>query len=468
MDRMPSNPRPGQPGPSAPASRVQLSEPDQRKVVRKVGLRILPLLMLAYFINSLDKTNISLASLDMDKALGLTDAAFGLASGLFFVGYFIFEVPSNLIMSKVGPRKWIARIMISWGIIAGLTALASGPASLYTLRILLGVAEAGFYPGVLMYLTIWVPAKYRARYLTYFVIGGSLSGVFGSPLTGWVMDNGQAWLGISGWRAMFLLEGLPAIVLGIITLWVIRDKPADAKWLRPDEKDWLVGKIEAEQDSVQTRHRGARSYRMLKDARVLLLSAAYFCKCYGQYALTFFLPQMIVAFEAANHKTYSVMMVSVLTAIPTVAGIIVSIPWAIHSDRTGERRWHAAIPLFVGTIGMTAAALVHSPLGIMIALCVAAIGIGSQSQSFFQLPSLFMTGVAAAGGLAMINATGNLGGFVAPYLTGWLKDLTGTFASAEIVMGAFMLVGAILTLLLPRLMKTAPAVQPLKEGELHA
>jgi MFS family permease len=446
---------------------AELSPGEQRQVVRKVGLRILPLLMLAYFINSLDKTNISLAALDMNKALGLTDAAFGLASGLFFVGYFVFEVPSNLALTKAGPRKWIARIMVSWGVVAAATALANGAASLYVLRILLGVAEAGFYPGVLLYLTVWVPARYRARYLAYFVIGGSLAGVFGSPLSGWIIANGQSLIGIAGWRAMFVLEGIPAIVLGIITLAVIKDRPADATWLSESEKAWLTGEIERERHGVTTRHRGAGAYRMLLDARLALLSVAYFCKCFGQYALAFFLPQMIAAFETANHQTYSVMTISLLTAIPSGVGIMASIPWAIHSDRTGERVWHAAIPLFVGTVGVCVSAVVHQPFGIMIALCVAYIGIGCQSQAFFQLPSAFMTGVAAAGGLAMINSVGNLGGFAAPYVTGWLKELTGTFTTASFVMGAVMALGGILTILLPKV-KAAPAVPTLIEGEVHA
>jgi MFS transporter, ACS family, tartrate transporter len=446
---------------------AELSPDEQRKVVRKVGSRILPLLMLAYFVNSLDKTNISLAALDMNKALGLTDAAFGLASGLFFVGYFFFEMPSNLALTKVGPRKWIARIMVSWGIVAAATALANGAASLYALRILLGVAEAGFYPGVLLYLTIWVPARYRARYLAYFVIGGSLASVFGSPLSGWIIANGQSLIGIEGWRAMFLLEGVPAVVLGIITLAVIKDRPADATWLSESQKAWLTGEIERERHGVTARHRGAGSYRMLLDARLALLSVAYFCKCFGQYALAFFLPQMIAAFETAGHQTYSVMTVSLLTAIPSGIGIIASIPWAIHSDRSGERVWHAAIPLFVGTVGVCVSAVVHQPFGIMAALCVAYIGIGCQSQSFFQLPSAFLTGAAAAGGLAMVNAVGNLGGFAAPYVTGWLKEFTGTFTTASFVMGAFMALGGVLTVLLPRV-KTRPLVPSLKEGEVHA
>jgi MFS family permease len=404
----------------------------------------------------------------MNKALGLTDAAFGLASGLFFVGYFIFEVPSNLALTKAGPRKWIARIMVSWGIVAAATALANGAVSLFVLRILLGVAEAGFYPGVLLYLTVWVPAKYRARYLAYFVIGGSLASVFGSPLSGWIITNGQALIGIAGWRAMFVLEGVPAIVLGVITLFVIKDKPADAKWLAPKEKDWLIAEIAREQRGITTRHRGSGSVRMLMDARLVLLSAAYFCKCYGQYALAFFLPQMIAAFETSNHQTYSVMTVSLLTAIPNGAGIIASIPWAIHSDRTGERMWHSAIPLFVGTVGVCVSAVVHQPLGIMAALCVGYIGIGCQSQAFFQLPSTFLTGAAAAGGLAMVNSVGNLGGFAAPYVTGWLKEFTGTFTAASFLMGAIMALGGVLTILLPRIRAAAPVAPALKEGELHA
>jgi MFS transporter, ACS family, tartrate transporter len=428
-----------------------LSEDEQRATVRKVAWRLIPVLGVAYFINSIDKTNISVASLTMNKEIGLTAATFGLASGLFFVGYFAFEVPSNIILYKVGPRRWIARIMVSWGVVSACTSLVGGAGSLYFLRVLLGVAEAGFYPGVLLYLMFWFPHRYRARMMAYFVVGGALSGVIGTPLTGLIMDHADGLFGLTGWRSMFVLEGLPAIVIGIAALFVLRDQPSDANWLTSRQKNWLNGVLESERSQVRATNSHAGRFRMLADIRVALLSFIYFCKCFGQYALTFFMPQMIVVFEHRAGHDYSVLTVSLLTAIPAAAGVVASIPWAIHSDRTGERIWHSALPLFVGTVGICLAAVLGQPVLILIALCVANIGIGTQSSSFFQLPPQFLTGVAAAGGLAMVNAIGNLGGFAAPYATGWLKDLSGNFSSACYVMGAIMALGGVLTLAFPRI-----------------
>jgi len=441
-----------------PADTVELDMSEQRQLMKKIAFRILPVLMVAYFINSLDKTNISLASLTMDKDLGLTASTFGLASGLFFIGYFVFEIPSNVMLYRVGPRVWITRIMITWGIVSACTAFVSGPTSLYALRVLLGLAEAGFYPGVLLYLTYWFPARFRSRMLAYFVAGGSLSGVFGSPLTGVVLQHGNGFLGLAGWRAMFVIEGTPAVLVGILVLIVMKDRPNDAGWLKPHEKQWLNTALAAE-GTTMALERASGVLRMFRDARLVVLAFAYFCKCFGQYALTFFLPQMIVAFEATAHTNYSVLKVSVLTAIPTVLAVAASIPWAMHSDRTGERVWHSAVPMFVATAGICVSGALHQPLGIMAALCVASIGIGTQSQAFFQLPSKFLTGVAAAGGLAMVNAVGNLGGFAAPYVTGWLKDSSGTFSTASYAMGVIMAIGGIVTVLFPRISATTTEVK---------
>jgi ACS family tartrate transporter-like MFS transporter len=429
-----------------------LTDAEQRATIRKVAWRLVPILALAYFVNSIDKTNISIASLTMNKEIGLTAATFGLASGLFFIGYFAFEIPSNVILYKVGPRKWIARIMVSWGVVSAATSLVGGAGGLYFLRILLGVAEAGFYPGVLLYLMFWFPRRYRARMLAFFVVGGALSGVIGTPLTGLIMAHANGLFGLSGWRSMFILEGLPAIVVGIAALFILRDHPSDARWLTGREKTWLNGVLAAEREGVQANNSRAGRFRMLADLRMAVLSFIYFCKCFGQYALTFFMPQMIVLFEHSSGHDYSVLTVSLLSAIPAAAGVIASIPWAIHSDRTGERFWHSALPLFVGTVGICLAAMLSQPVLIMIALCVASIGIGTQSTAFFQIPGQFLTGVAAAGGLAMVNAIGNLGGFAAPYATGWLRDMSGNFSSACYVMGAIMAIGGVITLAFPRIM----------------
>lgn len=430
----------------------ELSVPEQNRVIRKTALRLLPILAFAYFINSLDKTNIGLASLEMNKALGLTTAAFGLASGLLFVGYAIFEVPSNIALYKFGARTWITRIMISWGIIASATALVNGEVSLYVLRILLGVAEAGFYPGVLLYLTMWIPRQKRGQMLAWFVFGGALSGVLGSPLTGLLLTPSH-YFGIEGWRAMFVFEGIPAVLVGVLCLFILRDKPADAKWLTDREKLWLTATLDAERASVLESHIHSASLRMITDLRVLMLSLIYFCAKFGQYALVFFLPLMIVAFETAAGNTNTTFEVSLLTAIPAACSVIPAILWAMHSDKTGERIWHAALPAFVACVGIFLSTMFHDPLLIMAAICIANIGTGAQSAPFYQLPNTFLTGMAAAASFGLINALGNLGGFVAPTAFGILKDWTGNYTVPSYMMGAVLAIGGVLTLLFPRLLR---------------
>jgi MFS transporter, ACS family, tartrate transporter len=429
---------------------AETPEVDRKALIRKIGFRLLPIMMLGYFIDSLDKTNISVASLTMDKDLGLTATSFGLASGLFFVGYFFFEVPSNLIQHKVGARIWIARIMITWGIVSAATAFVSGPASLYTLRILLGIAEAGFYPGILFYLTYWVPTRDRAQIMAFFVLGGSASGLVGPPLSAWVLSLGNGPFGLAGWRMMFLVEGLPAILVGIAVLAILKDRPSQATWLDAREKAWLNRTMKEEAQEIDGGHTMS-AFRSLRDPRILMLSFAYLCKCCGQYALNFFTPQMIVALELSAHTHYSTVQVGLLTAVPTVFAMAASIWWARHSDRTQERLWHSSLPLVLAALGVWVLAAVHQPVVYMIGLCLAAIGIGTQSTSFFQLPSTFLTGAAVAGGLAMVNAVGNLGGFFAPYMTGWLKDVTGNFTLASIILGILLALGAVCTMLFGRM-----------------
>jgi ACS family tartrate transporter-like MFS transporter len=439
----------------SPANAVpaDFSASDERRLTRKMALRLIPILAFAYFFNSLDKTNIGLAALSMNKALGLTDAAFGLASGLLFVGYAVFEVPSNIILYRVGARRWITRIMISWGIIAAATAFVQNEASLYVLRILLGIAEAGFYPGVLLFLSSWFPLRNRARMFSLFVFGGALSGVFGSPLTGLLLSR-DTYFGFAGWRAMFILEGLPAVIIGLVCMKILVDRPSDATFLTDRERTWLTATLEAERDGVQASH-GSHigSLRMLKDIRVLVLAFVYFCAKFGQYALGFFLPLIIVAFETAAGHQYSTFQVSLLNAIPAALSVIPAVLWAMHSDRTRERIWHAALPMFTGCVGIALSLQFHSPLWIMVFICLANLGIGSQSAPFYQLPNSFLTGVAAAATFALINSVGNLGGFVAPYVFGLLKDWTGSFDGPMYLMSGVLGVGGILTLCIPAMLR---------------
>ncbi|HKU31379.1 MFS transporter [Arthrobacter sp. NyZ413] len=448
---------------TAPAASIpqtpDLSAQEKRATIRKVIWHLIPILAFAYFFNSLEKTNIGLAALQMNKALGLTTAAFGLASGLLFVGYAIFEVPSNLMQYKLGARKWLARIMISWGLVAAATGFVNGEAALYILRILLGIAEAGFYPGVILYFTLWIPRQYRGTMLSLFVLGGTLAGVIGSPLTGLLLTP-KSYFGIESWRAMFVLEGLPAVIIGILCLFVLRDRPADAKWLTLREKNWLETSIDAENAMVVSKHSGLGIFRAMADIRVLVLSVIYFCLKFGQYALSFFLPLMVVAFQAQAGTKMDTFQVSLMVAIPTAVAVLPAIFWARHSDKTGERYWHATIPAIVGAVGICVSAAFNQPVLIMIALCVSTIGLTAQSAPFYQIPGYFLTGAAAATAFGLINSLGNLGGFVAPTVFGALKDATGSYTIPSYLMGGILILAALLTAFLPRMFKSLKPAQP--------
>jgi MFS family permease len=418
-----------------------------------VTLRLVPILAVAYFFNSLEKTNIGLAALQMNESLGLTTAAFGLASGLLFVGYAVFEVPSNLIQYKVGARKWLARIMITWGAVAAATGFVNNEAGLYILRILLGVAEAGFYPGVILYFTLWVPKEYRGTMLSLFVLGGTLSSIFGSPLTGLLLTPDH-YFGIESWRAMFVIEGLPAVIVGIVCLFKLVDRPAEAKWLTEKERNWLESSIAAEHAAVESSHSAKGVFRAMADIRVLMMSFIYFCLKFGQYALAFFLPLMVVAFQSQAGTKMSTLQVSLMVAIPAVTAVVPAILWARHSDKTGERYWHATIPAIVGAVGIIASAVLHQPILIMIAICIATIGLSAQSAPFYQIPGYFLTGAAAATAFGLIHSLGNLGGFVAPTVCGALKDATGDYTLPSYLMGGILILAALLTATLPRMFKS--------------
>lgn len=450
---------PGNAAPAAPNILQELTSAEKRATIRKVSLRLVPILAIAYFFNSLEKTNIGLAALEMNKSLGLTTAAFGLASGLLFVGYAVFEVPSNLMQYKVGARKWLARIMITWGAVAAATGFVNNEASLYILRILLGVAEAGFYPGVILYFTLWVPKEYRGTMLSLFVLGGTLSSIFGSPLTGLLLTP-EHYFGIESWRAMFVIEGIPAVIVGVVCLFKLVDRPADATWLTDRERNWLEGSIAAENALVESNHSGKGVLRAMGDIRVLLLSFIYFCLKFGQYALAFFLPLMIVAFQTQAGVKMSTFQVSLMVAIPAVTAVVPAILWARHSDKTGERYWHATVPAIVGAVGICASAMFHQPILIMVSICIATIGLSAQSAPFYQIPGYFLTGAAAATAFGLINSLGNLGGFVAPTVFGALKDATGDYTLPSYLMGGILILAAVLTALLPRMFKSLSPVQP--------
>ena len=429
------------------------SVPDEaalrRRVLRKVATRLSPFLILLYFINYLDRTNISFAAPHgMNDALGFTKAGFGLASGLFFIGYLVLEVPSNLALHRFGARRWLARIMVSWGVVASVMAFAPNAGTMYALRFVLGIAEAGFFPGIILYLTFWFPKRERAKAVAFFMLAVPLSSMIGSPLSGWLISIGHDVLfGLSGWRFMFLVEGLPAIVIGVVCWFYLTDRPRQARWLAADERDWLQGEMDAEHAETGRRYHFPLR-KALTNPRVLALAFVYFGIVYGLYAVGFFLPTIIAGFQKTFHTHYSVFQQGLIVAVPYAFGCVAMLAWARHGDRTGERVWHVAIPSIVGGVAIPIALYLQSPFTTMIAVTVCTMGICAALPTFWPLPTMFLTGAAAAGGIALVNSLGNLAGFAGPYVTGWLTDATGTEQAGLWVVGAFMVAAGVVAVAL--------------------
>ena len=408
---------------------------------RKVAKRLIPFLMLCYFVAYLDRVNLGFAALDMNKALGFSATVFGWGAGIFFIGYFIFEVPSNIILEKTGARIWIARIMITWGLVSAAMAFVSGPVSFLLVRFLLGAAEAGFFPGIILYLTYWFPAQERAKILGSFMAAIPLSSVIGAPISGWILGATNGVAGLAGWQWLFIIEALPAIVLGFVVLAYLTDKPADATWLEPEERTALQNLLDAER-----RAKEAHQHFSLKEAllhpRVFGFGLIYLGIVTSLYGIGFWMPQIIKAFGLTNLQT------GFVTAIPFLVGMIAMVLLSRHSDRTMERVWHVAGPAFLGGAGFVWAAYTSDPFMGMVALTIASVGIFSALPIFWTLPTAILTGTAAAGGIAFINSVGNLGGFVGPYAIGWVKDATGSYASGMVVLACTLIGAGILTVAL--------------------
>ena len=412
----------------------------ERTTMARVTRRLLPMLMLCYFVAYLDRVNIGFAGLTMNKDLGFSAAVFGFGGGIFFLGYFIFEVPSNVILEKVGARTWIARILVTWGIISGLTALVVGQYSFFTIRFLLGLAEAGFFPGMILYLTWWFPSFYRSRITAMFMAAIPISNIIGSVVSGAIL-NLHGWLNLAGWQWLFILEAAPAIVLGVIFYLYMTDRPEHAQWLEPGQRRWLIERLAAE----RTQREAIRHYSLgeaLRDRRVLLLSLVYFGGAYAGYGIVLFQPQ-IVRKLAEGYGT-----IGLINAIPYVFGVFAMILWGRHSDRTGERAGHTAIGYAVGAIGLIACGLMTDPVMTMAMLVLAAMGQSSTGPCFWSLPTAMLSGTAAAGGIALINALGNLGGFFGPYIFGLVRDATGNFTLGLVAIALGPIVSAIVVLLL--------------------
>ena len=396
-----------------------MSPESQRRTILKISWRLLPLIVLSYLIAYIDRTNVAFAALTMNKDLGISAYMYGWGAGIFFLGYALFEVPSNMILAKVGARRWIARIMLTWGLISGAMAFATGPVSFLTLRFLLGVAEAGFFPGIIFYLSTWFPAAYRARVIFTLFLAVPISNAAASVVSGAILGM-DGILGLKGWQWVFILEALPAVFLTFVVLRQMIDRPADAKWLSADERAWLDGELLAERRAVES-YGHMSLWRALTDRRVLVLSMIYMTSVTASYGIVFFLPQIVKGLGHSN------LMTGMLTAIPYTVGIIGLLAWGYSSDRRNERRWHLIVAMTVAGIGLMGAAWFRDSYGAIAAMCVATVGLYGSRPSFWPMPSRFLTGAAAAAGIALINSIGNLGGYIGPFIVGWIKDSTKSF-----------------------------------------
>jgi MFS family permease len=416
--------------------------PVGQQTMTKVTRRLIPFLILLYFINYLDRVNISFAGPNgMNEDLAMSAKMFGFASGIFFVGYFLLEVPSNIALHKFGGRRWLARIMLTWGIISTAIAFVPNAETLVVLRFLLGVAEAGFFPGVILYLTFWFPEKQRSKAISLFMVAVPVSTAVGSTLSSMVIDWGHGVFGLEGWRVMFLVEGLPAVVLAFFCWFYLTDRPAQATWPEDDEKDWLETILDYERSMAETGQHWPLK-KALSHPRILLLAFIYFGITYGLYAVGFFLPTIVAGFQEQYGTHLSIIERGLVTSVPYVVAAIVMIPWARHSDRTGERVWHVAIPAIVGGVSIPLALYMTDPYLAMIAVTLSTCSVMCALPVFWSLPSTFLTGLAAAGGIALINSIGNLSGFSGPYITGWLTGLTGDAKLALWVVGVLSLAAA--------------------------
>lgn len=414
----------------------------ERSACRKAAWRLVPLLALAYFVNYLDRTNVGFAALTMNRDLGLSASQFGFAAGVFYVGYCLFEVPSNLALYRYGARKWLARIMISWGVFAAATSLAAGPTSYSLLRLLAGIGEAGFFPGVIFYLTLWFPSQYRTRMMGWFLAAIPLSSVFSGPLSVSMLKI-DGWLGLHGWQWLFILQGLPACILGLLSLKVLTDSPDKAHWLSEEERAALLSALDRERQQ-RVQHKFGQS---LKDFRVWLLAAILFSYIIGILGIGVWMPSILKTHRLSNTE------VGFATAVPYIVGSIAMLVWARVLSRSQRYVKHLVLTCGLAAIGFFASVASNALVPAMLGLTVAVVGLSSVRTCFYSIPATFLGREAAAGGLAFINAVGSLGGLFGPYMVGWLKDATGSFQAGLIGMGGMLVLATVLTLLLQTIIK---------------
>jgi D-galactonate transporter len=414
----------------------------------KVAMRLIPILFFCYILAYLDRVNVGFAKLQMCRDLGLSETAYGTGAGIFFIGYLIFEVPGNIILSKIGAKIWIGRIMITWGLIALLQVLVTDERTFYLLRFLLGVSEAGFFPGIILYLTYWFPAHYRARMVAWFMTAIAVAGVVGGPVSGWILHATDGHYGMPGWRWLFLLEGFPSILMGIAVLFYLDNSPKDARWLSSDEKAQLSWRYECEEAGRKapgsTRHSAMEAFR---NPAVWLLSLIYFAIVMGLYGISFWLPQIIKETITADEKA-----IGWISAVPWFMSAVAMVVNGVHSDKTGERRWHIAGPCLAATAAFSVSAIpsVTGWYGIL-ALCIATAGIMSALSCFWSLPTGILAGTAAAAGIALVNSFGNIAGYVSPELAGIIRDATGhSMTPVLYLFSASLLIAAMLVVLVTK------------------
>ncbi len=416
----------------------------EARTIQKLRMRIIPFVFVLYIISFLDRINIGFAALTMNKELAITSKQFGLVAGIFFFGYFLFEIPSNLLLHKIGARIWIARILITWGILAMLTGLVHSVQQLYAVRFLLGLAEAGYFPGIVLYLTYWFRQRDQAQVIALFLTGIPVTSILGSPVSGFILDHAH-WLSMGSWRWLLILEGLPAVVFGVLTYFLLPNRPAEAKFLKQDEKDWIAAELAREEQDKLANHK-ISALQALMNRRVWHLGLIGFTLNIGMYGMIYWMPQLVKSLSSGTSNS----LIGILVMIPHLVGLPVMVMVSRSSDRKQERRYHAAIPAIAAGIALASLGATHSIFPTILLLSFAALGIYSVYGPFYSLPGDFLAGFAAASGIALVSSVANLGGFAGPYAIGWISQKTGSLYGGLAVAGVSVFASATLMLLLRR------------------
>lgn len=435
----------------------------EKKTIRKVTRRIIPLLFLLYIISYLDRANVGYAALEMNEALGLTSKMFGLVTGIFFIGYFLFEVPSNILMQKFGARVWITRILFTWGIISMATGFAQNATQLYVIRFLLGIAEAGLFPGIILYLTYWFRAKERASTIAMFMTAIAVSYIIGAPVSTLIIDHIH-WMNVPGWRWMFIIEGAPAVILGFVTYFYLTDRPEQAKWLTAEEKNWLMSELRKDEELREKQGRQASSHKTaLIDPKLWYLALIYFVYTAGTLGVGYWMPQIIKGLSSYLSNT----QIGFIATIPYIIASIVMNYWSRRSDRTGERRIHTALPLLVAGLTLLSVGMVSNPFIAMIFITISLAAMYCFKGPFWSLPTMILSPATVAVGIAVINSIGSLGGFVGPYAVGWLKDYTGKMQAGLIFLSMILIIAFLLVLAMKFEQRRTPLKSQKEIGEIR-